>query len=324
MLAVGHPRPVALRPRLGAEQKANAQARVALRPRRHGAARAGSRRPSAPRPPFPEGPRRTRPHQARRAQRLHHRARQAGAASPAQADRRRHRPRRPADHHDDRQDRPRTPRSRGAGRHADRPGTSTLQAGLVAIKPGDGAIVAMYGGADYTKRSSTPRPSATMQAGSTFKPFALSRRCEQGDQHARRRSTATARRLPRVRTRATKGLVRNFADEQFGDIDLRTATGHSVNTVFAQLNIEVGADKTRKAAIAAGCPANTPGLRGQPDQRPRHRVTRTSSTWPPPTRRSPPRAMRATPYLVKKVTCDDERRQLQGQEADQGRPSTRT
>ena len=42
-------------------------------------------------------------------------------------------------------------------------GTSTLQAGLVAIKPGDGAVVAMYGGKDYAKiqlNSATARDDA--------------------------------------------------------------------------------------------------------------------------------------------------------------------
>ena len=39
----------------------------------------------------------------------------------------------------------------GAGQHARRPGHPTLHAGLAAIKPGDGAVVAMYGGKDYTK-----------------------------------------------------------------------------------------------------------------------------------------------------------------------------
>ena len=78
----------------------------------------------------------------------------------AQADRRRHRPRRPADHHDDQQAGARTPPSRPS-RTTCRPGpgTSTLQAGLAAIKPGDGAIVAMYGGEDFQKTSSTRPPT---------------------------------------------------------------------------------------------------------------------------------------------------------------------
>src|SRR6478736_7509523 len=57
------------------------------------------------------------------------------------------------------------------------------------------------------------------------------------------------------------GTIRNFGGEQFGDIDLRTATAHSVNTVFAALNIKVTPQSTMEAAIAAGVPQSTPGLR---------------------------------------------------------------
>ena len=50
----------------------------------------------------------------------------------------------------------------------------------------------------------------------------------------------------------SRGRVKNFGDESFGQIDLRRATGRSVNTVYAQLNIEAGPDKAMKAAEDAG------------------------------------------------------------------------
>jgi membrane peptidoglycan carboxypeptidase len=46
--------------------------------------------------------------------------------------------------------------------------------------------------------------------------------------------------------------VKNFGNEQFGQIDLRTATGHSVNTVYAALNIDATPEKSMKAAQDAG------------------------------------------------------------------------
>ena len=46
--------------------------------------------------------------------------------------------------------------------------------------------------------------------------------------------------------------MKNFGNEQFGNINLLTATGHSVNTVYAQVNIEVGPENTMKAAQDAG------------------------------------------------------------------------
>src|SRR6476620_6148653 len=52
-------------------------------------------------------------------------------------------------------------------------GTSTLRVGLTSIRPGDGAVVAMYGGSDYRKEQFNTATQATMQAGSTFKIFTL-------------------------------------------------------------------------------------------------------------------------------------------------------
>jgi len=55
----------------------------------------------------------------------------------------------------------------------------------------------------------------------------------------------------------------NFDIEQFGNVDLRSALAHSVNTVFAQLNIKLAdggreATAVRDAAILAGLPKGCP------------------------------------------------------------------
>ena len=139
---------------------------------------------------------------------------------------------------------------------------STLHVGLTSIKPGDGAVVAMYGGADYQKEQFSTATDATMQAGSTFKVFTLLAGL------ARDEPISTKTRFKGYSPQYFKefedkasskdserrGRVTNFGGEQFGDIDLRTATGHSVNTVYAQLNIEVGPKASKAAAIAAGLP----------------------------------------------------------------------
>ena len=59
-------------------------------------------------------------------------------------------------------------------------GTDGLRIGLVAIRPGTGEVVAMYGGPDYVTDpiNNATRPFA--QGGSTFKPFALTAAIEQG------------------------------------------------------------------------------------------------------------------------------------------------
>jgi membrane peptidoglycan carboxypeptidase len=124
----------------------------------------------------------------------------------------------------------------------------------------------MYGGADYQKEQFNTATQATMQAGSTFKVFTLLAALSQDDPISTK--TKFDGRSPQYfkefEDKAAKtdflrrGGVRNFgpgSGEQFGNIDLRRATGHSVNTVYAQLNIKVGPKATRDAAVAAGLPS---------------------------------------------------------------------
>ncbi|NYG06952.1 membrane peptidoglycan carboxypeptidase [Phycicoccus badiiscoriae] len=145
-------------------------------------------------------------------------------------------------------------------------GTSSLRVGLTSIRPGDGAVVAMYGGADYQKEQFNTATQASMQAGSTFKIFTLLAALSQNkpistktkfDGHSPQYFKEFQD--PNAKTDfLRRGGVRNFGPfpgEQFGNIDLRKATGHSVNTVYAQLNIKVGPQATKDAAVAAGLPA---------------------------------------------------------------------
>ena len=103
-----------------------------------------------------------------------------------------------------------------------------------------------------------PKNRATydkMQAGSTFKPFTLIAALEKGIPLTTKfngRSPAEDPRLGPGRPRS----VTNFGNEPPGTIDLVKATADSVNTVYAQLNIEVGPDKT--ADVATGRASRRP------------------------------------------------------------------
>jgi membrane peptidoglycan carboxypeptidase len=138
-----------------------------------------------------------------------------------------------------------------------------LHVGLTAIKPGDGAIVAMYGGKDFSggQNSST---QAFMQGGSTFKVFGL---LAAGQKDISTKTKFDGRSPQYFQQFADpknlRGRVRNFDNEHSGKIDLREALGESVNTVFAQLNIKLadgGTEATgvRDAAILAGLPKGCP------------------------------------------------------------------
>ncbi len=130
-----------------------------------------------------------------------------------------------------------------------------VRAGLAAITPGDGAVIAMYGGPDAVKQSFNAATQSVMQAGSTFKPFALAAALQSGDSLRSRYSGANHQSFPGV-----KKPVNNFGNDSYGRINLVTATENSVNTVYVALNIDVGPQKTVDAAVAAGIPKQTEGL----------------------------------------------------------------
>ncbi|MBD3784713.1 MAG: penicillin-binding protein, partial [Micrococcales bacterium] len=142
---------------------------------------------------------------------------------------------------------------------AERPDQADVHEGLVSIKPGDGAVVALYGGSDYAKRELNNATQAKMQAGSTFKIFSLIAALQSGKVSTQSRFQGySPQYFPEFADKgasssnARRGRVENFGNEQFGNIDLLTATGHSVNTVYAQLNILADPKNTMKAAQDAG------------------------------------------------------------------------
>jgi membrane peptidoglycan carboxypeptidase len=138
-------------------------------------------------------------------------------------------------------------------------GTPSVHVGMASIKPGDGAIVALYGGEDYMKRQQNSATQDKMQAGSTFKIFTLIAALQSGDFSLNSRLSGASPQYfkefgdPSAPTsNGRRGRVKNFGNESFGQIDLRKATGRSVNTVFAALNIDATPAKSSKAAKDAG------------------------------------------------------------------------
>jgi membrane peptidoglycan carboxypeptidase len=128
-----------------------------------------------------------------------------------------------------------------------------VQAGLTAIKPGDGAIIAMYGGADFQKRQLNSATDAIMQAGSTFKPFADIAALQQG--------ISTKTQFDGNSPQTFGGTkIENEFNRSYGRLDLRQGLAKSVNTVYVNLNQKIGPANTKNAAIAAGLPENTAGL----------------------------------------------------------------
>ncbi len=116
---------------------------------------------------------------------------------------------------------------------------------LTSVDPKDGAIVAMYGGADFLVDQRSTTTYDKIQAGSTFKPFTLIAALQQG-------VPLTTRFDGHSPQTFGDWKVPNFGGGQFGTIDLVEATAQSVNTVYAQLNLQIGPELTAKVAADAG------------------------------------------------------------------------
>ena len=126
-----------------------------------------------------------------------------------------------------------------------------LHIGLVAIRPGTGEVIAMYGGPDYVVRQLNDATQSIALAGSTFKPFAIIAGLEQGIPLTSMWNGDS----PQTFDDAGKPYeVSNYGNEGWGQVSLMTATQHSVNTVFVPLGIKVGPDKVMDVARRAGIP----------------------------------------------------------------------
>ena len=126
-----------------------------------------------------------------------------------------------------------------------------LRIGLVAIRPGTGEIVALYGGRDYLARQLSDATQSIALAGSTFKPFAIIAALEQGIPL----SSMWNGDSPQTYDDAGKPYeVSNYGDEGWGQVSLLYATKHSINTIFVPLGIKVGPTAVVDVARRAGIP----------------------------------------------------------------------
>ena len=128
---------------------------------------------------------------------------------------------------------------------------TNLHIGLVAIRPGTGEVIAMYGGKDYVVRQLNDATQSIALAGSTFKPFALVAALEQGIPLTSMWNGDTPQTFDDL---GKPYIVDNYGGEGWGQIDLMTATQHSVNTVYVPLGIKAGLDRVVDVARRAGIP----------------------------------------------------------------------
>lgn len=128
-----------------------------------------------------------------------------------------------------------------------------LKIGITSIDPATGGIVSLYSGQDFVTDQVNRVTKDKVQAGSTYKPFTLIAALEKGIPLTTTFSGASPQKIDGwVGDDGKPVAVTNFVGQSFGRIDLVKATEDSVNTVYAQLNVEVGAKATADVATRAG------------------------------------------------------------------------
>lgn len=129
----------------------------------------------------------------------------------------------------------------------------TPQASLVAVDVRNGEVRAMVGGTDFAKEQvnlATGDGGTGRQSGSAFKPFTLMTAIDQGI------SLNSVFNGPGTVDLSEKGCPgwkpSNYSDSGAGTMNLVSATANSVNTIFAQLVVEVGPENVAEVAHAMG------------------------------------------------------------------------
>ena len=125
------------------------------------------------------------------------------------------------------------------------------QAALVAMTP-DGAILAMVGGRDYNESQFNRVTQARRQPGSLFKLFVYLAALEQGFSP---QSTMVDRPV-----RIGNWEPENYGGQFRGDVTLRTAFTHSLNSVAVQLADSVGISKIVETAHRLGVASDLPAV----------------------------------------------------------------
>ncbi|MFF3739383.1 transglycosylase domain-containing protein [Streptomyces sp. NPDC002566] len=144
-----------------------------------------------------------------------------------------------------------------------------VQAGAASVDPKTGAVVAMYGGVDYVKHYVNNATRADYQPASTFKPVILAAALDKGAKTQDGDEITANTVYDGTSKRPVKGSDIGFAPENederdYGDVTVQTAMNKSINSVFAQMGVDVGMDEVLKTASDLGM--NTKDLKAVPAQ----------------------------------------------------------
>ncbi|WP_404192240.1 transglycosylase domain-containing protein [Streptomyces tauricus] len=146
-----------------------------------------------------------------------------------------------------------------------------IQAGAASVDPKTGRVLAMYGGVDYVKHFTNNATRRDYQPASTFKPVILAAAVDK-DATTQDDVPITADTIydgTSKRPVLDNGTKVGFAppnedDVDYGDVDVQTAMNKSINSVFAQMGVDVGMDQVIKTAGELGM--DVEGVKSVPAQ----------------------------------------------------------
>ncbi|MDX2697089.1 transglycosylase domain-containing protein [Streptomyces ipomoeae] len=146
-----------------------------------------------------------------------------------------------------------------------------IQAGAVSVDPKTGKVVAMYGGVDYVKHYQNNATRRDYQPASTFKPIVLAAAVDEGaeTQDGDPITASTVYDGDSKHEVVDNGTKVGFAppnedNADYGDVTVQTAMNKSINSVFAQMGVDVGMEKVMEVAGKLGM--DTEGMQAVPAQ----------------------------------------------------------
>lgn len=122
-----------------------------------------------------------------------------------------------------------------------------VQTGAMSVNPKDGSIISVYAGDDYLSKPLNNATQALYEPGSTMKPFALIGAIQAGTNLNTLFNGNTG-----LKFKGIDKPVNNFANTNWGIINLYKATANSVNTPFMALQEKLGQKGVANTAVLAG------------------------------------------------------------------------
>ncbi|MGA4851022.1 transglycosylase domain-containing protein [Streptomyces sp. G5(2025)] len=132
-----------------------------------------------------------------------------------------------------------------------------VQAGAASVDPKTGKVLAMYGGEDYVKHFTNNATRRDYQSASTFKPLILAAALEHGATTQDGKPITAGTVYDGTSRRPVKGGDVAFAppnedDVNYGPVTVQKAMNKSVNSVFAQMGVDVGMPRVMEMASTLG------------------------------------------------------------------------